>query len=183
MNVENKQESDNLIRKMNLNRMLDGVFDKNTLYLLPQFLSKNVFPYYNLRDKASASGEFLYQKTAQEILTLAPNYTKFSVYESLAEADKKLILQGDIQIDNDFNLLASLSDIKLISNRKAMESPVYHLNIDLKEKREPYIKGLSEIINYIVRHELIGAIVEFSLFDLRVGINKENIIIWEIRNY
>jgi len=30
---------------------------------------------------------------------------------------------------------------------------------------------------------LFGIIVEFSLSEIPVGVNKENLIIWELRNY
>lgn len=163
--------------------MLEAVFTKETAEELSRFLKKHKYPYYNLRDKSNSSGKFLYKVTAEEIVKENKNYDKFSVYESLSLADEKLVLQGDIQLNNDFTLLASLSDIKGISNRTAMQEPVYHINMDLKEKREPFINGLTKVIDYVVLHELFGIIVEFSLFDIPVGINKENILIWELRNY
>lgn len=181
--IQSKKESDRIIEKLAVNKMLEGIFTTETLDQLPIFLNEHQYPFYNIRDKSESAGKFLYKKTASEILTEAPKYSKFSVYESLAEADEKLILQGDIQIDSKFNLLASLSDIKLISNRKAMHNPVYNLKLDLKQKREPYINGLTYVIDYIVEHGLLDCIVEFSLFDIKVGVNNENIIIWEMRNY
>ena len=79
---------------------------------------------------------------------------------------------------------ASLSDIKGISNRIAMLDPKYNIyDYDLKERRDPTIRGISTVIDYISANGLIGMVVEFSLFDIPVGINKENIIIWELRNY
>ena len=46
------------------------------------------------------------------------------------------------------------------------------------------IKHYEEIYSYIIKNELKDIIVEFALFDINVGINKENIIIYELRtNY
>ncbi len=118
------------------------------------------------------------------MLLKSKKYKRYAVYESLAIADDRLILQGDIEIDRDFIMRASLSDIKGISNRIAMEKPVYNIyNYDLKEKRDPPISGLSKVIDYISQNSLIDMVVEFSLFEIPVGINQENIIIWELRNY
>jgi len=57
------------------------------------------------------------------------------------------------------------------------------LSIDLKERREPSIPGLTEAIDFIVKHELFNIYVEISVFEIPVGIKRENIIIWELRNY
>lgn len=183
--IKNKYESDYLIKKIGLNRMSEKIFTENsTLDELKIFLEENIYKYYNIRDKSTSAGKFLYMKTKDEILEASKQYKKYAVYESLAIADDKLILQGDIEIDIDFIMRASLSDVKGISNRVAMQKPIYNIyNYDLKEKREPSIRGLSRVIDYISSHCLIGMIVKFSLFEIEVGINKENIIIWELRNY
>lgn len=182
--IINKAQSDFEIKNRNLNRMAEKLFAKGQMKEVKDFLNKTKFKYYNLRDKSQSAGTFKYKIPANEVLKNISSYDKFSVYESLAEADSKLILQGDIEITKNFLMRASLSDIKGISNRKAMENPIYNLyNYDLKERREPSIRGLKEVIDYVIVHELIGMVVEFSLFGIPVGINKKNIIIWELRNY
>lgn len=181
--IRNKQESDSLIKQLGLNRLSEEVFTQDNINDLPSFLESHPYPYYNLRDKANVGGKFLYKVTAEEIMKESIKYKKFSVYESLALADDGLILQGDIQLTKDFVLTGSLSDIKGISNRAAMQKPCYYVNMDLKENNTSSIRGLSTVIDYIVEHQLIEIIVEFSLFDVPVGINRENILIWELRNY
>jgi len=183
--IKTKQESDYEIKKLGLNRMLEGRFTQDSLENeVKQFLQDHSYEFYNIRDKSSSMGKFLYKLSADEVSQESKNYKSFAVYESLAEADTKLILQGDIEIDKNFIMRASLSNIKGISNRIAMQNPVYNLyNYDLKENTEPSIRGLSQVIDYISSHELIGMVVEFTLFEIPVGINKENILIWELRNY
>ena len=79
---------------------------------------------------------------------------------------------------------ASLSDIKNISNREAMQMPKYNIwNHNLAEDKDPNIRGFNEVVDYIISKELLGMVVEFSLFEIPVGVNKERIIIWELRNY
>ena len=183
--IRNKYESDSMIKRLDLNRMAEGIFtSESTGDELRAFLDNTSFDYYNIRDKSVSSGKFLYKLTRDEVFKESRNYSKYAVYESLALADDRLILQGDIEIDSNFIMRASLSDIKNISNRTAMQTPVYNLyNYDLKENREPSIRGLSEVIDYVASKELLNMVVEFSLFEIPVGIKKENLIIWELRNY
>lgn len=183
--IKTKYESDYMIRKLGLNRMLECIFtDKTTIDELEEFLDEFNYNYYNIREKTSSAGNFRYKLTRNEILEVSKQYKHYAIFESLADADSQLILQGDLEIDKDFVMRASLSDIKNISNRLAMQEPKYNIfNYDLKEKRDPSIRGLKEVIDYISRNNLIGMVVEFSLFAIPVGIKKENIIIWELRNY
>ena len=178
MRINNKLESDCMIKKLNLNRMLEGMFRRGEEEKLAQFLKENPFPYYNIRNKSVAMGQFLYKLTPSEVMEHSREYDCFSVYESLAEADKKLILQGDILIDRNFSITASLSDVKGISNRQAMQNPVYKLNMDLvynpyikfgEDKfwqRLPNIQGLDTLIDFICTNGLIDVVVELSMFDI-----------------
>lgn len=184
--ILNKTESDRLIKEKGLNRIEEGHFkgSSNTLDEdVLEYLDRTRYKYYNIRDKSYSNGMFRYKLTRDEIIAIDKNYDKFAIYESLAEADDRLILQGEIEINKDFELWASLSDVKNIPNRIAMKEPKFILEIDLKESKEPNIRGLKGVIDYIISKELIGMVVEFSLFEIPVGINRENIIIWELRNY
>ena len=183
--IRNKYQSDQTIKVLGLNRVAEKIFFKDAAVdELIKFLIQTNYSYYNIREKSNSAGKFKYKLTKSEILEISSDYYNFSVFESLAEADNRLILQGDIEIDKDFIMRASLSTIKNISNRIAMQEPEYNIyNYDLKEQKEPNIKGLSKVIDYVSRHNLIGMVVEFSLYEIPVGINRENIIIWELRNY
>ena len=182
--ITNKAQSDYEIKKRNLNRVTEEIFtNQSSIDEIKKFLENNKCEFYNIRDKSKASGEFKYKLTAEEVLKEVKNYEKFSIYESLAAADEKLVVQGEIEIKKDFTVAASLSDVKGISNRTAMQSPVYRLNFNLLEEREPVIRGLKKVVDYVIKKQLFGMIVEFSLFEIPVGVNKENLIIWELRNY
>lgn len=184
MQVKNKTESDFMIKKLGLNRMLEGIFSNNQREELANFLNKHQFPYYNMRDKSKSMGEFLYKLTFEEVVKNSVKYDKFSVYESLADADTNhMILQGDIHIDYGWNMMASLDTHRCISNRIAMQQPQYKILLNLIEDKTPYIQGLNQVLNYIITHELFNVYVEFTYFDIPLGINKENLLIWELRNY
>jgi len=182
--IRTKTESDFVIRQLGLNRMLDGVFTKKDEGKVIEFLDNNVYPYYNMRDKSKAMGQFLYKLTAEEVISHVKDYDLFSVYESLADADSKyMLIQGEVQISSGWKVTASLSNIVGISNRVAMREPTWHLNYDLLWDREPKISGLKQIIDYIFEHELFDVIVEFTSYSIPVGINHEKLLIWELRNY
>lgn len=183
--IKNKAESDSFIRRRGFNRMLEGIFTSETpIETIEEFLDKYNYKLYNVRDKAIAKGPFRYKLTRDEVLQVIKDFERFSIFESLAEADEKLVLQGELELTTDFLLRGALSDIKGQSNRIAMETPVYNiLNLDLVNGKEPNIPGLKGIIDYICREGLVGMVVEFSLYDVPVGMNKEKLIIWELRNY
>lgn len=183
--IRNKFESDYFIKKIWVNRLSEHIFtDKISPKELETFFDDYNYDFYNIRDKENAAGEFKYKLTRDEALEVSKLYKKFSIYESLATADKVLILQGDVEIDDNFIMRASLSDIKNISNRQAMQNPVYNIyGHDLTLQKDPNIRGLSQVIDYISEYNLIGMVVEFSLYEVPVGEKRENIIIWELRNY
>lgn len=181
--ITNKTQSDAEIKRRKLNHTIEGVFVKGQKAELESFLNQNSYPFYNIRDKSQSRGKFRYKLTKDEVIARSVEYDRFSVYESLWEADERLVIQGDIFINNSFELIASLDSRKNIPLRSATNNPMYMLSIDLKERREPSIPGLTEAIDFIVKHELFNIYVEISVFEIPVGIKRENIIIWELRNY
>lgn len=181
--IQTKHESDFTIERLNLNRLEHKIFNKNNIHRLEEYLNSTHYNYYNIRDTA-VSGKFYYKLSKEEVLEKSKEYIEFKIFESLYEADEYLVLQGEIEISEEFIMTASLSSLINMSNRIAMQEPeVILYEYDLKEKREPSIKGLTAAIDYIVEHELIGVVVEFSIFSQKVGVHKENITIWELRNY
>lgn len=183
MFIKNKQESDYFIKKLRLNHIEEKIFTQNQLDKLQDYLKQTSYQYYNIRDKSTPMGTFLYKLTKKQVIEYAKQIKIFSVYESLYQADEKLVLQGEILLTKDFNLIASLSTQKGISNRLAMRNPQYTINVDLKESKLPNIRGLTFVVDYICLHELFDVVVEFSLYDTPVGVNREKIVIWELRNY
>lgn len=181
--IKNKIQSTYEIRKRGLNHIAEKIFGEDSISELESFLNENPRPYYNIRDKSCSIGKFLYRLTRDEVLAHSKDYKMFSVYESLCDADEKLVIQGDIFISKDFEMIASLDDRKGIPLRFATIEPKYNLSIDLKERREPPIPGLTEAIDYIIKHGLLNMYVELSVYEICVGIKQENILVWELRNY
>lgn len=184
INIKNKNQSDYWIQKLKLNKVNFCTFTKVQVNEVIQYMNNNPCQFYSMRSKIKSSGKFLYGLTRQEVLNNINNFELFSISESLINADNNhLLLQGSIQITNDWICKASLSDELGISNRQAENNPKYKLCFDLIDDYEPSILGLKHVIDYYIIHELFNAIMEFTLYDISMGVNKENIIIWELRKY
>lgn len=182
--IKKKDKSDKLIIKYGLNKMSESIFYKGQLQEVKDFMNKTQHAFYSMRDKNKSTSKFLYKLTPEEVIQNINNLDRFSLNESLVDADTNhLILQGDIQILKNWTCIASLSDERGISNRMVQNNPKYKLFFNLINDIEPSILGLKQIIDYYIIHELFGFVLEFSLYDVPVGTKKENIIIWEIRDY
>lgn len=184
ISIKNKDKSDKLIKSLNLNRLPKAEFKKDEIDKVKDFLNKSDCKYYSIRSKIKSSGKFFYKVKPDDVINRIKNFDIFVLSESLIEADEKnLILQGSIQIFNDWTCIASLSDVKGQPNREAENNPKYKLFFNIIDDYEPNIRGLKQVIDYYVTHELFNFVLEFTLYDIPIGINKENIIVWEIRDY
>jgi hypothetical protein len=180
-----KRESDALITKLDLNRMLEGVFTDNEYPQLMQFMIDHQYRYYNMRDKLNSGGQFRYKLSALDVLTYAKEYKLYSVYQSLAEADDNLLSQGEVCINRKtLDVDVTLDTRKGISCRKAMERPEYIVSFNLLLQKEPQdMQGLGDVIDMIFKHDLFDIVVEYSFYSVPVGIHHSPLIIWELRNY
>lgn len=184
ISIKNKDNSEKLIRKMNLNRLLRVEFNKEEIDKVKEFIDNSDCQYYSIRSRIKSSGKFYYKIAPDDVLNKVKDFESFVLSESLVEADQKyLILQGSIQIFDDWTCIASLNDTKGQPNREADDIPKYKLFFNIIDDYEPDIRGLKRIIDYYVTHELFNLVLEFSIYDIPIGINKENIIVWEIRDY
>lgn len=185
--IVSKSMSDEFLACSGVNTIIEKVFDSNsTLQDVCKFLNSYDCDLYTMRDKSNiGSVHFIYGATKGEVIRNISNFRgKFSIFESLSNYDKNnLVLQGEIFVGSDMGVIASLDNRKAISNREAMLKPSYNFKFSLMERKEPRLQGFSYVLNYIFEYSLIDLVVEFSLYNVKVGKNRENIIIWEVRNY
>lgn len=173
-----------MIKALNLNRLTSLLVTQSTPREEVEAYLDSGIKSFCLRDSSSAMGNFQYDLSKEQVLKSLADYSCATISECMKDADVNLVLQGEIQITKDFEVMATLDDKKGISNREAMKAPTFpRLHFDLKECREPSIRGLTTVLDYIIEHELIDVIVEFTLFNEPVGLHRQPIIIWELRNY
>lgn len=184
MFVQNKSKSREMIERLNLNRLQEKSFKRGDEREVEKFIYATRADQYSIRDKAGSGGRFLYAVNKNKVIKETKHYDYFSLNPSLKLADEEhLVLQGDIMIESPMRVLATLSDVRGLPLRWATENPKYSLDFNLLRDSEPRIKGLRYVIDYLFIHELFDVVVEFTLYNIPVGIHGEPILIWELRNY
>ena len=184
MVIKNKMESINVINKLGLNKFPEQLFKKNENDKIKEFTKKYPAKYYAIRDREKPGGVFKLKVEKDNIFDEIKNYNLFSINVSSANYVKNQLLVGEIEIlsNNEVYLIASTNPE--YSVRDALKNPTYNLKTNIFSKKLNNIKHFEEIYSYIIKNELKDIIVEFALFDINVGINKESIIIYELRtNY
>ncbi len=104
-----------------------------------------------------------------------------TIDESYRPYKEDIVLVGDINIHKSGRVdLVARDDIEA-TQRNIYENPKYNLCASLEEDKLWDIRGFDKIARYISDHELYDVICEFSVYSIRLGVNKENVVISEIR--
>ncbi|MBO5475808.1 MAG: hypothetical protein J5982_04835 [Bacilli bacterium] len=185
MEINNKLESINAIRELNLNKFPEELFESGEEDRVIMFLNKYKAPYYAIRDKSSPSGVFKLMVDYNRVLEEVKEYKIFTINVSSINYSDNQLLVGEIEIKSNNKVYAVLSTNPKFSVRDAIQKPEINIKTTLFDdntlNKIPYF---DYIYNYIVTHKLKDIIVEFALFDKNVGINNERVIIYELRtNY
>ena len=184
MVIKNKMESINVINKLGLNKFPEQLFKKNVKDKIKEFTKEYPAKYYAIRDREKPGGTFKLKVEKDNIFDEIKNYNLFSINVSSANYVKNQLLVGEIEILSNNEVYLTASSNPEYSVRDALKNPTYNLKTNVFSKKLNNIKHFEEIYSYIIKNELKDIIVEFALFDINVGINKENIIIYELRtNY
>lgn len=184
---QNKKESDKLINELRLNRVVEQVFyfdDEDVYSSIKNFVYETGLTHYGMRS-LKPGGTFLYAVHRQYVVNNTHEFKQgVKICESMYYPDlKNLVLQGYISVDRDFNVCCEANDIRGKSNRESMAFPKYRWIFNDCEERAPRTLVNTGILDLIAKNELFGVVVEFTYYDIPVGINKEPLLIWEIRNY
>lgn len=182
--INNKLESVEAINKLGLNKLPEGLFRKNDVSRIKEFLNKYPAKCYAIRDKSNSSGVFKLKVPANEVFNEILEYDLFSINVSSINYSDNQLLVGEIEILSDGGVYAVLSTNPYASVRDALKKPEFNLKTDIFDNRLNDIPCFDFLYQYIIEHELKDIIVEFSLFNINVGINNEKIVIYELRtNY
>ena len=68
------------------------------------------------------------------------------------------------------------------NHRNIYTEPEYNMHISLDSDQLWDVPGFSKLMGYISNYELYDIVVEFAVFSARVGTNKDNVVIFEIRS-
>lgn len=185
MIIENKIESMKVIKELKLNTLPEEYFEKYNEEKIKQFIEKYSEKYYAVRIKdSSMSNKHKLAVPKEELIEYCKGLKNFTINVSSYCYKENQILCGEIKIYKDMKIEYIVSNNPSYSVRDVYNNPDYSGKSDIYDKKIKYINGLNEIIDYIFEYNLFDIIVEFTVFKCNLGINNENIVIWELRtNY
>ena len=183
--IKDKKDAIIKMKEMRLNYFPLDIFDANNVEGIKQFFDKYPAEEYVLRSPNSTNAKFYFVKDFDEALKILPKFKKeVTVDVSYRPYKEDLVLVGDIKIHKDWGAgtvdLTARTDSEA-THRNIYENPDYNLHASLDEDRVWRIQGFDKIARYIADHELYDVIVEFSVYSIKLGVNKENVVISELR--
>lgn len=181
MKISSKIESMEAIKKLKLNRFPEELFKCGEEEKVKKFINKYRYPLYAIRDRANSNGVFKLAVPFEKVLESIKEYNLFSINVSSLNYEKNQIITGEVEVLSNEDVYLTLSTNKSASARSATISPTYNMKTNIYDKKLKKIPGFFDIYYYIIEHNLVDVIVEFAYFDIPVGVNKEHIIIYEIR--
>ena len=183
--ARNKKESVEVMKKLKLNFFPLEVFDKEDAEGILSFINEYHSDEYVLRNTDKAKGEFFYVKNFEEAKEKLDNFeNRVTIGVSYRPYKNKVVLVGDIRVDKtkeDVLVTLTARSDKKATHRNIYEKPKYNFSRSLDDDVLWSINGFDKIIKYICDYNLFGAVVEFAVYSVKIGINHDNVVISEIR--
>ena len=180
--AKNKQESRELIKKLNLNTVPE-IFLENTDYNeMKNFINTYNEKLYVVRDAEHSSSKYYYVHNYEECINAAKNYSGKIILAVSINTYKNKILLGAIEVNkNKINICATSDPTK--DHRTMYEKPEFDFGTDILDKKLSKIPYIDFLYKYVYDNKLEGLTIEFTIYDKLVGNKKEIILINELRNY
>ena len=183
--IKDKKDSIIKMKELGLNYFPLDVFEVDDLSGIKAFFEKYKAEEYVLRSINKEQGEFYFVKSFDEAVKLLPKFkNEVTLSVSYNEYKDDLIIVGDIKVHKGYSGdtvdLTARTDSEA-THRNIYENPQYNLHASLDEDRVWRIPGFSKIMRYISDHELYDVIVEFAVYDCKIGVKKDNVVITELR--
>lgn len=183
--IKDKKDSINKMKELRLNYFPLEVFAVNDIEGIKKFFEKFPSDEYVLRSPNKTNANFFYvQNFTQAFEKLSYFSNEVTVDVSYRPYKNDIILVGDIKVHKGLGAdtvdLTARTDCEA-TQRNIYENPKYNLHTTIEDNKLWDIPGFSKIMRYITEHELYDVIVEFSVYDCKIGINKENVVISELR--
>ena len=183
--IKDKRDSIIKLKQMGLNTFTVDVFETSDVEGIKTFFENNPAEEYILRSTIKAQGRFFFVKSFEEAVALLPNYDQeVTIAVSFRPYKEDIVLLGDIIVKRESGtemVDITARDDEEATHRNIYEEPKYNLHASLEDDRLWKIPGFSKLMRYISDHELYDVILEFIVYAIRVGKNKENVAIIEMR--
>ncbi len=181
--IATKEQSKNKIIKLNLNRVPEIFIDKSDKESMENFFARNGEELYVVRDAEKSSSKYYYVKTPEECFKQAQNFLGKVIVAVSINTYKNKILLGAIEINKEVVRICATTNEKLDHRTMYNGQAEFNYQTDIFDKKLSYIPEFDFLYEYIIKNKLDGYTVEFTIYDKPVGLNKEKIIINEVRNY
>lgn len=186
MIIKTKRESLNKMKELKLNYFDEDIFTIKDIKGIEEFFKRTNAAEYCMRDPEHAAGNFYFVKNFEECKKMLKNYKdSVIICVSCNEYNEDVVLVGDIKVKREYGCdtvdITARSDAQA-THRNIYENPEYNMHTNLEDDRLWKIPGFSKVMAYITEHELYNLVVEFTLYDCPVGVNKEKIAIFELRS-
>ncbi len=183
--IKNKKDSINKMKELRLNYFQLDVFNVDDIDGIKAFFENNPSEEYVMRSPNKTNGNFFYVKNFEEAQEKLKYFSdEVTIDVSYRPYKDFIILVGDIKVHKGYGAdivdLTARTDSEA-TQRNIYEEPQYNLHTTLEDDKLWNIPGFSKIMRYITEHELYDVIVEFLVYDCKIGVNKENVVISELR--
>ena len=183
--INDKKDSIIKMKELGLNYFPLDTFETCDIKGIASFMEKYPANEYVLRSANKAKGDFYFVKDLDEAKAKLHLFEKdVTVCVSYNEYKEDIVLVGDIIVHKHGTSesidLTARTDVEA-THRNIYENPQYNLHTSIEDDRVWDIPGFSKIMRYISDHQLYNVIIEFSVYSCRIGVNKENVVISELR--
>lgn len=183
--ITDKKDSIRAIKMLKLNHFPLEVFSVEDYEGIKKFMEKYPAKEYVMRTVKKAKGKYFFVNSYEQVIEHLPNFDdEFILDVSYNEYKEDIVLVGDIKVTRgivDVVDLSARTDSEA-TQRNIYENPQYNMHCSLDDERLWKVPGISKIMSYVAEHELYNVIVEFIVYDCKLGVNKENVIINELRS-
>lgn len=183
--IKDKKDSINKMKELRLNYFPLEVFEVHDIDGIKDFFNKYPAEEFVMRSPNKTNGNFFFVKNFEEAKEKLQYFShEVTIDVSYRPYKEDIVLVGDIKvlkgIGADIIDLTARTDSEA-THRNIYENPEYNLHTTIEDDKLWDIPGFSKIMRYITDHELYDVIVEFSVYDIKIGINRENVVISELR--
>lgn len=192
MTVKSKADSNNLIKRLGLNKVKYKIFNvtDNVKNEVAEYMLSNGSrdTLWNIRDNTNYAGKFTEGVSISSLDGVDFNgMQSIKVSESMSTYDRNnLVAQGDVWVDREYNVRATISTKTGYTLREAtskaelFDTVVY--NFVYGKCPVKHREVIDSIVDMMCNLGLLGCIVEFTTYNTEVGVNNEKTVIWEIRS-
>lgn len=183
--IKDKKDSIVKMKELRLNYFPLDVFEVKDEEGIKNFMEMYPAKEYVLRSANKAKGDFFFVKNIEEAREKLPEFQdEVTISVSYNEYKDDIVLVGDIIIHKDLYSqtvdITARDDVEA-THRNIYDNPKYNLHTSIEDDKLWRIPGISKIMRYISDNELYNVIIEFSVYDCKIGIKKDNVVISELR--